>query len=79
MVRGTMGRLAFKAAAYSKNGETSGSGPRCATCGDLAAWGAHPWCERKGDRLVVWITEQPKQIEDLDALDREEVMGGYGE
>jgi hypothetical protein len=28
------------------DGTPKGDGPRCRTCGDLVAWGAHPGCER---------------------------------
>ncbi len=55
MKRGTMTKKAFEAAAYNHKGETRGNGPRCATCGDLAAWGRHPSCERRRGKLVVWI------------------------
>ena len=57
MKRGTMSKKAFEAAAYAKNGEPNGNGPKCATCGDLAAWGTHPACERRNGKLVVWIPE----------------------
>lgn len=57
MKAATMKKKAFAAAAYDKNGEPRASGPRCATCGDLAAWGSHPACERKRGKLVVWVDE----------------------
>jgi hypothetical protein len=53
MKRGTMSKKAFEAA-YA-NGEPKASGPKCATCGDLAAWGTHPACERRNGKLLVWI------------------------
>lgn len=53
--RGTMSHKAFRAAAYDAKGQPRGNGPKCATCGDLAAWGTHPACERKGGKLVVWM------------------------
>lgn len=31
---------------YNAKGEPLANGPRCATCGDLIAWGSHPMCER---------------------------------
>jgi hypothetical protein len=45
----------FDAAAYSSKGEPLGNGPKCATCGDLAAWGSHPACERQRGKLLLWI------------------------
>jgi len=39
--------------AYAKNGEPKGDGPRCATCGALAAWGRHMTCRREYGCLVV--------------------------
>lgn len=44
---------------YSPSGEPLADGPRCATCGDLAAWGTHPGCgyERPGGQPV-WRGER---------------------
>ena len=56
MKKGTMSKKAF-AAAYTSKGEPKGNGPKCATCGDLAAWGTHPACERKAGKLVIWVAE----------------------
>lgn len=40
---------------YSTKGDPRADGPKCATCGDLAAWGTHPACERDSrKRLIVW-------------------------
>ena len=54
---GTMSGAEFAKAAYRKNGELNGNGPKCATCGDLAAWGTHPACARRAGKLAVWIDE----------------------
>ena len=35
--------------AYTPTGEPKGDGPRCATCGDLAAWGLHCECKTGDD------------------------------
>jgi len=44
---------------YSAKGEPLPFGHRCATCGDMAAWGRHPGCERDGrGRLMVWKKEE---------------------
>ena len=44
------------AANYNEKGEPKGNGLKCATCGQLAAWGRHPAaCERDiRGRLIVW-------------------------
>jgi hypothetical protein len=57
MKRGTMSKKAFNAAAYWPNGEPKSIGPKCATCGDLAAWGTHPACERRRGKLIVWLPD----------------------
>lgn len=41
------------AKAYDKKGQPLLNGPRCATCGDLAAWGQHPQCETVRGCLVL--------------------------
>ena len=55
MKRGTMTKKEFAAAAFAANGEPRSGGPRCATCGDLAAWGSHPQCARRRGKLIVWV------------------------
>ena len=45
--------------AYGPTGEPRGDGPRCATCGDLGAWGEHPLCATDDrDRLLVSTTRE---------------------
>jgi hypothetical protein len=53
MKKTTMTKALWKAA-HNQKGEPLGNGPKCATCGDLAAWGAHPACEKKNGKLIVW-------------------------
>jgi len=49
----TMTAADYKAA-HNQKGEPLANGPKCATCGELAAWGSHPACETKGGKLIVW-------------------------
>lgn len=47
-----------KAGAWNDKGEPYGNGPKCCTCGELAAWGWHTGCARnKSGDLIVWIAE----------------------
>ena len=56
--RGTLSTKKFDAVAYSPaTGEPRGDGPRCVTCGDLAALGTHPLCEHERGKLVIWIEQ----------------------
>jgi hypothetical protein len=55
MTKGTMTKREFDASAYSPKGEPLANGPKCATCGDLAAWGSHPACQRQRGKLLLWI------------------------
>ena len=59
-LRGTLSTKKFDAVAYSPaTGEPRGDGPRCVTCGDLAALGTHPLCEHERGKLVIWIDNAP--------------------
>jgi len=41
---------------YDRAGNPLSSGPRCLTCGDLAAWGLHPLCQRDDEGLLTdWV------------------------
>ena len=53
----TKGKVLKSHEVYARTGEPLGNGPRCSTCGDLAAWGTHPLCKRGSfGRLLVWET-----------------------
>ena len=53
--------------AYGPTGEPRGDGPRCATCGDLGAWGEHPLCACDDrDRLLVHL--QPSHLDEVARL-----------
>lgn len=45
-------KIAEEKEMYSDKGYPRADGPRCATCGDLIAWGEHPMCARKHGRLI---------------------------
>jgi hypothetical protein len=55
MMNQTMTNRAFKKAAFYKSGRVRANGPRCATCGDLAALGTHPACGRRNGKLVLQV------------------------